>query len=313
MSSFKVIISDSLDLIAKTILEDTCQVQDLAGISADDLLISIQDADALIIRGRTIVNRNLLQAAPKLKVVARAGVGVDNIDLDAARQLGITVINSPTATSNAVAEHTIALLLALLRKLPQADSSMKQGIWEKKAFMGKELAGKTLGIIGMGRIGARVAEIAQVFHATVIGYDPYLDPPTITQRFASPVTLDELFTRADLISLHLPLTESTVNLLDEQAFTTMKDGVCLVCTARGGIINEEALLNNLRNGKVAGAALDVFNSEPSENFDLINNPNLIATPHIGAQTHEAQTRAAQDIAEELLNALNKKPLRWQIP
>ncbi len=312
MSKYKIMISDSLDVSAKTILESKAEVMDRAGISAEEILSEIKEYDALIVRGRTKVTKDLFNAATQLKVVGRAGVGVDNIDLAAAKEKGIIVVNSPTATSNAVAEHTLSLMLALVRKVPQGDASIKAGKWEKKALQGIELSGKTLGIIGMGRIGARVAEIAKIFDMQIIGYDPFLSDETIQARFAEPVKLEHIFEHSDLISLHLPLTPETKNLLDDEAFSRMKNGVRLICAARGGIINEVALLEALNSGKIAGAALDVFANEPPGLTDLVSHRNVVATPHIGAQTAEAQVRAAKDIAEEILNALEDKPLRWQV-
>ena len=312
MSKYKIMISDSLDQSARAILDHKADVVDRAGISAEDILKEIGEYNALIVRGRTKVTKELLSAASELKVVGRAGVGVDNIDLAAAKENGIKVVNSPTATSNAVAEHTIALMLALIRNVTLGDSGIKAGNWEKKALQGIELSGKTLGIIGMGRIGARVAEIAKIFNMQIIGYDPFLSDEIISERNAKPTEMDQLFEQSDLISLHLPLTKDTENLLNDTTFEKMKKGVRLICAARGGIINENALVNALNSGKVAGAALDVVENEPPGLTDLVTHKNVVATPHIGAQTAEAQVRAAKDIAEEILNALEDKPLRWQI-
>ncbi len=312
MSKFKIMIADSLDGSAKKYLENAAEVSDFAGISPDELLTQISGFDALIVRGRTKVTKEVLETAKNLKVVGRAGVGVDNIDLTAAKSMGIKVVNSPTATTNAVAEHSLALMLSLVRKIPQGDASMKSGKWEKKILKGSELAGKTLGIIGMGRIGARVAQIAKVFEMEVLGYDPFLSAETIQERFAKAVNLDELYAHSDIISLHMPFTPDTKNLLNAESFSKMKKGTYIICAARGGIIDETALLENLESGKISGAALDVFSSEPPGLTSLVAHPNLVATPHLGAQTAEAQVRAAKDIAEEILNALEENPLRWQV-
>jgi D-3-phosphoglycerate dehydrogenase len=264
------------------------------------------------VRSRTKVTAQVFDNAERLKVVGRVGVGVDNIDLEAARSQRVTVVNAPTSTSLAVAELTIGLMLALAREIPRADAGVKRGEWLKKELSGMELSGKTLGILGMGRIGAEVAARAAAFGMTVLGYDPLIPAEEIVRRGASPVGLNELYVRSDFVSLHLPLTDETRWMLDEQAFGRMKRGVRLVCAARGGVIDESALLRALESGQVAGAALDVFASEPPGKTDLVSHPKVIATPHIGAQTTEAQSRAAEDIANEVLAALNGEPLRWKV-
>jgi D-3-phosphoglycerate dehydrogenase len=311
MPNFKILITDGLDASAQAVLH-SCTVDDRTGISADDLSRIIGEYDALIVRGRTKVTASLLEAAAKLKVVGRAGVGVDNIDLLAAKARGVTVVNAPTSTTLAVAELTFGLLLALAREIPRADASMKQGQWLKKELEGVELHGKTLGILGMGRIGAEVAQRARAFGMDVLGCDPLLTPEQIRGRMADPVDRDELLARSDFISLHLPLTSETRGLLDTDQFAKMKDGARLVCAARGGIIDEAALLSALESGKIGGAALDVFASEPPGATGLVKHPRVIASPHVGAQTAEAQARAAEDIAHEVLNALNGKALRWKV-
>jgi D-3-phosphoglycerate dehydrogenase len=312
MPDFNILITDGLDPQGLAVLHAAAKVDDRSGISADDLLKVIGAYDALIVRGRTKVTAALLAAAPRLKVVGRAGVGVDNIDLEAARQRGVTVVNAPTSTTVAVAELTFGLILALAREIPRADAAMKQGQWLKKELEGVELYGKTLGIIGVGRIGMEVAKRAAIFGMHVIAYDPLVPAEEIRQRGAEPVSLQGLYAAADFISLHLPLTEQTRAMIGAQAFAQMKDGVRLVCAARGGIIDESALVAALNSGKVAGAALDVFATEPPGASELVTHPKVIATPHIGAQTVEAQARAAGDIAHEVLAALRGEPLRWKV-
>lgn len=312
MTNWKILITDSLEEGGKSLLADQAEVHDRPGLDAEDLLKCINEYDALIVRGRTRVTKAVLETGAKLKLVGRAGVGVDNIDLAAAASRGIKVVNSPTATSNAVAEHTLALILALARQVARADSSMKHGQWAKKELMGTELAGRTLGILGMGRIGGRVAALGSAFEMTVLGYDPLISADEIRSRGAEPVELNDLYTRASVISLHLPLTPDTRNLLDGEAFNRMRRGVCIVCAARGGIIDETALLAALESGQVGGAGLDVFASEPPGLTALVAHPNVIATPHIGAQTNEAQERAAVDIATEIIAGLKSEPLRWQV-
>ncbi|MGC8855284.1 MAG: hydroxyacid dehydrogenase [Anaerolineae bacterium] len=312
MPDFNILITDGLDPQGLAVLHSAAKVDDRSGISADDLLKVIANYDALIVRGRTKVTAALLAAAPRLKVVGRAGVGVDNIDLEAAKTHGVTVVNAPTSTTIAVAELTFGLILALAREIPRADAAMKQGQWLKKELEGVELYGKTLGIIGVGRIGMEVAKRAAIFGMHVIAYDPLVPAEEIRQRGAEPVSLQELYAWADFISLHLPLTVQTRDMIATQAFAAMKDGVRIVCAARGGIIDEAALVTALNSGKVAGAALDVFASEPPGATALVTHPKVIATPHIGAQTVESQARAAEDIAHEVLAALRGEPLRWKV-
>lgn len=312
MPEYNVLIADGLEEIGQAILHSSTKLDDRTGISPEALPGVIKDYDAIIVRSRTRVTPQVFAAAARLKVIGRAGVGVDNIDLEAAKAHGVTVVNAPTSTSLAVAELTLGLMLALAREIPRADSGMKQGKWLKKELAGIELYGKTLGILGMGRIGAEVAARASAFGMSVLGYDPLVPAEEIRRRGAEPVGLDGLFARSDFISLHLPLTSETRSMLGEQAFGSMKRGVRLLCAARGGIIDEAALLAALESGQVAGAALDVFATEPPGATDLIKHPKVIATPHIGAQTAEAQSRAAEDIANEVLAALNGDPLRWKV-
>jgi D-3-phosphoglycerate dehydrogenase len=248
----------------------------------------------------------------QLKVVGRAGVGVDNINLEAAKAHGVTVVNSPTATSMAVAELTLGLMLALAREIPRGDAGMKKGEWLKRELPGSELYGKTLSILGMGRIGTEVYKRVGAFGMKVLGYDPHVSAEKIENLGAELVGLDDLYAHSDYISLHLPLTDETRLMVNEQALGRMKRGVRIICTARGGIIDEVALLEGLESGQVAGAALDVFESEPPRLTELVKHPKVIATPHVGAQTAEAQARTAEDIADEVLAALNGKPLRWKV-
>jgi len=312
MPAHKVLIADGLEENGQAILRSSTQVDDRTGISPQELLVVINEYDALIVRSRTKVTPQVFETARRLKVIGRAGVGVDNIDLESARAHGVAVVNAPTSTSLAVAELTIGLMLALAREIPRADAGMKQGEWLKKELAGTELHGKTLGIVGMGRIGTEVSRRAAAFGMTVLGYDSLIPPEEITRRGVEPVELDDLYTRADYISLHLPLTDETRLMVNERAFGRMKRGICIVDTARGGILDEAALLAALKSGQVAGAALDVFASEPPGATDLVRHPRVIATPHVGAQTVEAQARAAEDIANKVLAALNGEPLRWKI-
>lgn len=305
--TWHILVADGLDK------RGTDRLSEAAEVIEDPGLASLGDIDALIVRSATKVTREVLEGGrPRLKVVGRAGVGVDNVDLDAARELGVIVVNAPLAATNAVAELTLGLMLAMARQLPQANAAMHDGRWEKKTFKGSELGGKTLGVFGMGRIGAAVAQRAAALGMNIIGYDPLISSEEIERRSARPVSRDELLAESDFISLHVPLTEDTRGMIGADAMAQMKPGVRLVCAARGGVVDEAALLTALESGHVAGAALDVFAQEPPGNAPLLKHPLLIATPHLGAQTVEAQIRAATDIADEVLAALNGESLRWQV-
>jgi len=312
MPDWNIIIADGLSEKGLEILRQAAQVDDRAGISAEELLQEIPGYDAMIVRSRTKVTPAVFQAAVRLKVIGRAGVGVDNIDLAAASERGVTVVNSPVATTLAVAEQALALMLALSRSIPRADAAMKSGKWIKKELKGIELNGKTLGIIGVGHIGSALAQRASALGMTALGYDAILSAEEIRRNGTEPVPLSELYSRSDFISLHVPLLPETRDMIDGQALGHMKRGVRLICTARGGIIDETALLGALESGQVAGAALDVYAKEPPGLTALVSHPNVIATPHISAQTAEAQSRAAVDIANEILAALRGEPLRWKI-
>ena len=312
MPEWKILLTDGLEQNGQTILRAAAQVEDREGIPAEELQAILGEYDALIVRGRTKVTRSLLGSTARLKVVGRSGVGVDNIDLTAAREFGIAVVNAPVSTSLAVAELAVGMLLALARRIPYADRTIKAGVWAKKELSGIELNGKTLGVIGVGNIGAAVAVRAGALGMDVIGYDPLLPAEEIARRGARPVGIDDLYASADFITIHIPLTAGSRGWINAAVLAQMKPGVQMVCTARGGIIDEEALLAALNSGHVAGAALDVFSQEPPGLTDLVSHPNVIATPHIGAQTEEAQARAAVDIACEVLAVLRGESLRWRI-
>jgi D-3-phosphoglycerate dehydrogenase / 2-oxoglutarate reductase len=312
MPDYNILITDGLDERGQSILRASAKVDIHEKISPEELLQIIADYDALIVRGQTRVTADVIDAATRLKVIGRAGVGVDNIDLEAAKPRNITVVNAPSSITVAVAELAFGLLLALARGIPRADATMKQGQWLKKEFEGVELYGKTLGIIGFGRIGMEVSKRASAFGMNVIIYDPNVSEDELLHNDVEPVSIQDLFAWSDFISLHLPLNVHTRDLIGPLAFSQMKDGVRIVSTARGGIIDEAALLNALNNGKVAGAALDVFETEPPGLTELVSHPSVIVTPHIGAQTAEAQSRAAEDIANEVLSALREESLRWKV-
>jgi len=308
----KILISDGLSEAGLTLLKTAGEVTLNPKITADELIAALPDYHALVVRSRTKVTAKVIEAGKNLVVVGRAGVGVDNIDVAAAAQRHIVVVNSPMAASVAVAEHTFGLLLALARLIPGADASMKRGQWEKSGFMGNELSGKTLGLLGLGRIGAMVAGRAVAFGMMVMAYDPYLTEHQISERNASPERFEDVLTGSDYISLHLPLTKETRGLIGPAEFAKMKKGTRLICAARGGVVDETALRAALDSGHLAGAALDVFAEEPPPPDSIATHPKVIATPHVGAQTAEAQARAGVAIAEEVVTVLQGKEPRWRV-
>lgn len=312
MPEWNIIVTDGLHEKGLKILKSEAKVDYRANIIPDELSQIIAGYDAMVVRSGTKVPADLIAKAKRLKVIGRAGVGLDNIDLAAANNHHVTVVNAPQSTTTAVAEHTLALMLALARFIPQADTGMKSGQWLKGELRGVELNEKVLGVIGIGHIGSQVTKRAAALGMHVIAHDPEVPPEDIREIGALPVSLSDLYAQADFISIHVPLTMETRNMIDGQALGRMKRGVRIICTARGGIIDETALVGMLESGQVAGAALDVFAKEPPGMTALVTHPHVIATPHIGAQTAESQRRAAVDIAHEVLAALEDKPLRWKV-
>ena len=308
----RILVSDGLSADGVALLEKVGEVTVSPKITAAELLAALPEYDALVVRSRTKVTAQVLDCGARLKVVGRAGVGVDNIDVAAAVARNIVVVNSPMAASVSVAEITLGLMLALARQLPAADASLKQGKWEKSAFMGSELSGKTLGLLGIGRIGALVANRAAAFGMSVLAYDPYLSDAQILERNAEPGGFDVVLQRADYLSLHLPLSRETRGLIGQRQFEMMKPGARVVCAARGGVIDEAALRAALDSGHLSGAALDVFEQEPPPPGSLAAHPKVVATPHVGAQTAEAQARAGIAIAEEVTAVLEGKEPRWRV-
>ncbi len=301
----KVLISDKLSPRAVEIFRDRgIEVDFEPGLPAEDLLARIKDYDGLAIRSATKVTPEVLAAgAGTLKVVGRAGIGVDNVDLSAATQNGVVVMNTPFGNSITTAEHAIAMMMACARQIPAADASTQAGKWEKSRFMGVELFGKTLGLIGAGNIGAIVADRAQGLKMRVVAFDPFLSPERAREMGVERVELPELLSRADFITIHTPLTDGTRNLIDDKAIAQCKDGIRIVNCARGGIVDEAALKRGLESGKVAAAALDVFAEEPARENALFGAPNLVATPHLGAATEEAQENVALQVAEQMSDYL----------
>ena len=300
----KVLISDDLSLQAADIFRERgIEVDVKTGLSEDELLAIIGDYDGLALRSATRVTDKFLDAAANLKVIGRAGIGIDNVDVDAATQRGIVVMNTPFGNSITTAEHAIAMMMALARQLPAANASTHAGKWEKKRFMGVEVSGKTLGLVGAGNIGSIVANRAQGLKMRVIAYDPFLSPERAGNLGIAKVELDELYARADFITLHVPLTDTTRKLIDKAAFARMKKGVRIINCARGGIIVEEDLRDALDAGQVAGAALDVFADEPATENILFGRDDVICTPHLGAATSEAQEKVALQVAEQMSDYL----------
>lgn len=305
---YKVLVSDALHENGLEILKgcSDLEVDVKVGLPVDELKKVIGNYDALAVRSATKVNDDLLRHAKNLKVICRAGSGVDNIDVDKATEHGVVVMNTPGGNNVTTAEHTMGLILAIARLIPQATKSIKDGLWDKKSFMGVELMDKTIGIIGLGNIGTNVAERARGFKMNVIAYDPLLSKEVALKKGVELVGLDELFRRADFITLHLPLTEKTRHTIGKDEFNKMKKGVFFVNCARGGLVDEVALLDALNSKKVAGAALDVFEKEPpSKDYPLLSHPKVICTPHIGASTGEAQEKVAIDCGRQLVDFLVK--------
>lgn len=296
----KVLICDataqsSIDTIAAAGHE----VVDRPDITPEELMEVAAEYDIFVVRSRTKVREQLIDAATNLKAIVRGGVGLDNIDVEYAHSKGVQVLNTPTASTAAVAELAVGYLFALARNIPQMTASMKAGEWAKKSFLGSELGGKTLGLVGCGHIGQGVGHRARVLEMKVIAYDPYVEPFYGIDL----VSLDELLESADYISLHVPHTEDTHNIIDAGALAKAKDGVYIVNCGRGGTIDEDALYDAIQRGKVAGAALDVYAEEPSKGHKLYDLPQVIGSPHVGAGTREAKSRVGDEVAQQVINAL----------
>ena len=302
---FKILISDSLSKEAVDILEKEKEfkVDVNTKLTPEELKKIIKDYDALLVRSGTKVTKDVIEKADRMKIIGRAGVGLDNVDVGAASKKGIIVVNTPGGNTISTAEHTFSMMLALSRNIPQADLSMKKGEWERKKFMGVELYGKTLGIVGLGRIGTEVAKRALSFEMRVLAFDPYLSFEKAKDLRIEPVDLKTLLEEADYITVHTPLTEDTKHIISDKEFGMMKKSVRILNCARGGIIDEEALVKAIEAGKVAGAALDVYEDEPPKGSKLLKLDKVVLTPHLGASTEEAQVNVAIDIANTVRDAL----------
>jgi D-3-phosphoglycerate dehydrogenase len=307
----KVLVSDPIDQTGIQILSQVAQVDVRTGLSPEELQRCIEDYDALMIRSGTQVTAPVIEAAQRLRIIGRAGVGVDNVDVAAATRRGVLVVNSPEGNTIAAAEHALALMLSLSRHVPQAHASMMAGGWDRKSFVGNELYKKTLGVVGLGKIGSHVARVARAMGMDVAAYDPFILPERAQQMQVRLLPLPQLFVEADYVSLHLPRTAETENLVNAALLRTMKPTARLVNCARGGIVDESALAEALEQGVIAGAALDVFGKEPLASDSPLRQVkgNLILTPHLGASTAEAQENVAVDVAEQIRDVLLGLPAR----
>ena len=303
MSLPVVLIADKLSESTVAALGDAVEVRWVDGPDREKLLAALPEADALLVRSATTVDAEVIAAAPKLKIVARAGVGLDNVDVDAATAAGVLVVNAPTSNIHSAAEHAIALMLSAARQIPAADATLRDRTWKRSSFSGAEIFGKTVGVVGLGRIGQLVAQRLAAFGTHVIAYDPYVPPARAGQLGIELLPLDDVLARADFVSVHLPKTKETAGLINKDALAKMKPGVIIVNAARGGLIDENALADAVRSGHVQAAGLDVYATEPCTDSPLFDLPQVVVTPHLGASTAEAQDRAGTDVAASVKLAL----------
>lgn len=308
----KVLVADPIAEEGQILLRMRADVDIELKLTPERLEAIIGDYDALVVRSRTKVTAPIIAAGQRLRVIGRAGVGIDNIDLEAARERGITVINTPDASSVSVAELTLGLILSVARNIPQANAAVRGGHWAPGRYRGVELAGRTLGIVGLGRIGRAVAARALGFDLQVVAHDPVVTGPLPELPTVKLCSLKDVLVAADFLTIHVPLLPGTVDLIDEQALKLMKPTAFLICCARGGIVNEDSLLRALQENRLAGAALDVFSTEPPGANPLLQDPRVISTPHLGALTREAQTKAAIDVAWGVIDVLRGHTPRYQV-
>jgi D-3-phosphoglycerate dehydrogenase len=299
----RVLVAEPLSNDGLQLLATEHEVDYRPELAREDFLRLLPEYDALVVRSGVKVDAAAIAAGSRLRVVGRAGVGVDNIDVAAATNAGITVVNAPTANTIAAAELTVGLIYALARNIAQADASMRRGEWRRADFMGMELRGKTLGIVGLGKIGMAVAERARAMEMVILGSDPFVDAATASARAVELVEVDELLRRADVVTVHVPLNDATRGMIDADALALMKPTARLVNVARGGVVDEAALTAALSDGRLAGAAIDVYEHEPAVDSPLLRAPNTVLTPHLGASTREAQQKAGLEVAEQVLDAL----------
>ncbi|MDD5037724.1 MAG: phosphoglycerate dehydrogenase [Dehalococcoidales bacterium] len=308
----KVLVSDPIDKDGIDILRSNTQVDVRTGLKPEELISIIGDYDALVVRSQTQVTAKIIKAGKKLQVIARAGVGVDNIDIQEATQQGIIVVNAPTGNTISAAEHTIALMLAMARHIPQANALLKSGVWRRNDFIGTEVRNKTLGVIGLGNVGSEVARRAYGLEMKVIGYDPFVSADYAQNLHVGLATMEQILKESDFITLHIPLTESTKGLIGAKELALVKPTVRIINAARGELIDEEALVNAMKEKRVAGAAFDVFATEPITKSILFEHANIIVTPHLGASTTEAQALVARDVAEQVITIFKGQPARYAV-
>jgi D-3-phosphoglycerate dehydrogenase / 2-oxoglutarate reductase len=308
----RVLVAEPLGQAGLDRLAQEHEVDVRLNLARDELLRSLPDYDALIVRSQVQVDGTAIAAGTRLKVVGRAGVGVDNIDVDAATRAGIAVVNAPTANTLAAAEHTLALLLALARRVAAADASVRRGEWRRADFMGSELGGKTLGIVGLGRVGLAVADRARAFAMNLLGSDPLVSAEAAATYGVRLVDVDALLAESDVVTLHVPLGAGTRGLLDAARVGRMKPGALLVNVARGGVVDENALADALISGRLGGAAIDVFEHEPLADSPLLKAPNTVLTPHLGASTAEAQARASLEVVQGVVDELAGRPATHRV-
>jgi D-3-phosphoglycerate dehydrogenase len=311
-TTMRVLVAEAIAPEGIEALRARHEVEVRTGLSQDELRAVVGEFDALIVRSQVEVDAPLIAAGSRLQVIGRAGVGVDNVDLDAATRAGITVVNAPTGNTIAAAEHTIALLLALARRVPAADASVRRGEWARGPLQGVQLRGRTLGIVGLGKIGMAVAERTRALGMTLLGSDPYVTADQAALRGVELVELERLLERSDAVTVHVPLSRATTGLIDARAIARMKPGAFVLNVARGGIVDETAVAAALREGRLGGAGIDVFETEPPAGSPLLDAPNTVLTPHLGASTAEAQVAVAEEIAEQVLDVLDGRPARYAV-
>lgn len=308
----RILVADPIAEEGIAALRAHAEVDVKTGLKKDELINIIGDYDAVVVRSETKITADVIEAGKKLQAIGRAGVGVDNIDVEAATKKGIVVVNAPTGNTISAAEHTLAMMLALARHIPQANTRLKGGEWRRQDFMGTELRNKTLGIVGLGNVGSEVARRAKSFDMRLIAYDPFASVEYARNLGVALVNLDELLKEADFITMHTPLNEKTRGLINTKQLAMVKPSVRIINCARGGVIDEEALFNAVENGQVAGAAVDVFTEEPAKNNILFKSDKILVTPHLAASTAEAQTGAALDVSEQVITVLNGKPAKHAV-
>ncbi|MEK6958618.1 MAG: hydroxyacid dehydrogenase [archaeon] len=308
MAEIKILVTDPISETALDIMREAGLLLDVKiGLKEDELASIAADYDAFVIRSGVKITKKILEAGAKgkLKVIGRAGVGVDNVDKDAAKAVGICVENTPFGNTNAAAEHTLALMILLSKHIIHSHKTMKEGKWDRKSFEGTELKAKTLGLIGFGNVGKKVAKVALAFEMKVLVYDPFIDAAKLKEFGVEKAELESIYKHADYITVHVPLTDKTKNMISDAQFEIMKKNVRILNVARGGVIDEDALLRALNSGKVAAAGLDVYNEEPPMKKELVMHEKVVCTPHLGASTFEAQENVGLEVAEQMVLALKK--------